>query len=740
MTLTGLRLSHAALAAAASLPVCACGVPGDAVTPDAGLLDTVVVAEPDPIRRYLDAPLPEMVGTFEAAVRLVERSDSARAAREWDRAAAALDSAVALLPTLEDWRPLLLAGIRSEAGDTAATRRLLDEVDSRTGLVERWGWSFLSRARMEAGDPAGARRAAEQRAETTTGEEAARAWLSVGRLALAGRDTARGRAALLRAVEEGAVPGERPTGPAVQASLSLSGLPGLSGEERYGLGRLLLDGGEWERGYELLRETVGRVEVSGAERDRSRFQMARALAALGRWADAETELRILSGRELPREMEAQVLLHLARAERERGRRDEARRTLLRLVGLHPDQPAAGEAFLLLADEAEDGGREEDARAYYRQAVEAGLKTAEVDRAALEFGTRAYLDGEYETAARVFDLHRDGHADPGGRQQATYWAALAHRRLGNRQEARDRFLAAFADDPISYYGQLAAEEVDVPVLPADLPPGPPSPEGLERELANALLRLRFHLEVPTPGSFLFEYDRLKRYFSRYEGGLYALAEAMVEDGWPMRGILLGREILREEGAWNLRLLRIIYPFPHRELISREAEARGVNPFFAAGMIRQESMFEAEAVSVADAIGLMQVLPSTGRTMARSLGMGSVSAEDLKEPGINVPLGMAYLADMIRRFDGRIPDILAAYNAGPSRIRRWREMPAYADRNVFVERIPFRETRSHVKVVELNTRIYTALYGCGEFEPCFGVSYRAYLAEHGGAAATAPRVAR
>lgn len=740
MTSIGLRLSHAVLAAAVSVPASACGPPGDAVIPDAGLLDTVLVAEPDPIRRYLAAPLPEMVGSFEAAVRLVERSDSAREARMWDRAAAALDSAVALLPTLGDWRPLLLAEVYAEAGDTARTRRLLDEVDPRTGLAERWGWSFVSHARMEAGDREGARRAAEQRAETTVGEEAARAWLRVGRLALAGGDTARGRAALARAVGDETGSGERPSAAAVQASLSLSGLAGLSGDERYRLGRLLLDGGEWERGHALLRETVGRVEISDAERDRSRFEMARALMALERWADAETELRILAGKELPREMAAQVLLDLARAERGRGRRDEARRTLLRLVGLHPDQPAAGDAFLLLADQAEAAGREEDAHTYYRQAVEAGLKTAEVDRAALQFGTRAYLAGEYETAAQVFDLHRDGHGGREGRQQSTYWAALAHRRLGNRQEARERFLAAFAEDPFSYYGQLAAEEVDVAVLPPDLPPGPTTPDGLERELANALLRLRFHLEVPTPDSFLFEYERLKRYFSRYEGGLYALAEAMVDDGWPMRGILLGREILREEGAWNLRLLRIIYPFPHRELIRAEAEARGVNPFFAAGMIRQESMFEAEAVSVAGAVGLMQVLPSTGRMTARSLGMGSVGAEDLKDPEVNVPLGMAYLADMIRRFDGRVPDILSAYNAGPSRIRRWRGMPAYAHREVFVERIPFRETRSHVKVVELNTRLYTALYGCGEFEPCFGLSYPAYLAEHGVGAAAAPRLAR
>ena len=97
-----------------------------------------------------------------------------------------------------------------------------------------------------------------------------------------------------------------------------------------------------------------------------------------------------------------------------------------------------------------------------------------------------------------------------------------------------------------------------------------------------------------------------------------------------------------------------------------------------------------------------------------------------PATNVRLGTAYLASMVQRFDGRAEDALSAYNAGPGRIRQWRGRPEYRDTHVFLEHIPFRETRNYVKVVQQNTRIYTALYGCGDFDPCLGLSYRAAVA--------------
>jgi soluble lytic murein transglycosylase len=235
----------------------------------------------------------------------------------------------------------------------------------------------------------------------------------------------------------------------------------------------------------------------------------------------------------------------------------------------------------------------------------------------------------------------------------------------------------------------------------------------------VLRLRVHRLVPTPGSFAFELDRLTRYFAALDGGLYEFAEGLVEGGFPLEAIVIGRGLRADEGEWNLRLLRIVHPFPHRETVLRLASERGLDPFFVAGVIRQESAFDARIQSPSGAVGLMQLMPPTAREVAGSLGI-SYSPDILTDPETNLRLGTTYLASMVRAF-GRAEDVLSAYNAGPGRMRGWRGDETYGDRDVFVEHIPIDETRNYVKAVQAYTRIYTTLYGCGDFDPCLGLSY-------------------
>src|SRR5690606_21978030 len=128
---------------------------------------------------------------------------------------------------------------------------------------------------------------------------------------------------------------------------------------------------------------------------------------------------------------------------------------------------------------------------------------------------------------------------------------------------------------------------------------------------------------------------------------------------------------------------------------EAAERGVDPFLAAGLIRQESMFNPRARSGAGALGLMQVMPKTGATLARALGVRNFKPEMLRQPDVNVHLGMRYLADQLKTWNGRIVPVLAAYNAGPTRVQRWRNFPEWGRDELFAERIPYDETRDYVK---------------------------------------------
>jgi soluble lytic murein transglycosylase len=193
-------------------------------------------------------------------------------------------------------------------------------------------------------------------------------------------------------------------------------------------------------------------------------------------------------------------------------------------------------------------------------------------------------------------------------------------------------------------------------------------------------------------------------------LLRLALELNERGLTREGINLGWDLQREGRSLDRHLLSAIYPFPYRELVLAEARERGVDPYLMAGLIRQESAFWVEARSRADARGLMQVLPTTGRELARRGGPRPFDPDEhLFRAEINIHLGTAFFADMRRRFGEDLSIILSAYNAGPTRALRWREYPEAGDLPRFVERIPFAETRGYVKAVLLNREVYAWLYG-------------------------------
>jgi soluble lytic murein transglycosylase len=191
-------------------------------------------------------------------------------------------------------------------------------------------------------------------------------------------------------------------------------------------------------------------------------------------------------------------------------------------------------------------------------------------------------------------------------------------------------------------------------------------------------------------------------------LYAVAEAMPTHEQPVAAALLGHELRQRLGRWDERLLRIAFPFRFRETVEREVRRQGLDPFMVAGLIRKESIFNPTAVSPAGAVGLMQVMPETGRGLARRAGIAAWDASRLEEPETNVRLGTLFLADQVRRYR-TLTEVFAAYNAGPGRVARWRAFPEYRDEDLFVERIPFEETRDYVKKVKLYAGVYEMLYG-------------------------------
>ncbi|HEY5060852.1 MAG TPA: lytic transglycosylase domain-containing protein, partial [Gemmatimonadaceae bacterium] len=178
------------------------------------------------------------------------------------------------------------------------------------------------------------------------------------------------------------------------------------------------------------------------------------------------------------------------------------------------------------------------------------------------------------------------------------------------------------------------------------------------------------------------------------------------GQPSRTTRLAQKLI-DGGQRDARAYRLLYPILDGSELTRDATAHGLDAALVAGLIRQESGFNARAVSVANARGLMQVLPAIGEEVARSLNYPVWYPALLLDADANLQLGTAHLAAYMKQY-GPLARVLAAYNAGGSRVARWVTKGGTNDPEVFVERIPFTETRDYVRVVQRNADMYRALY--------------------------------
>jgi soluble lytic murein transglycosylase len=157
-----------------------------------------------------------------------------------------------------------------------------------------------------------------------------------------------------------------------------------------------------------------------------------------------------------------------------------------------------------------------------------------------------------------------------------------------------------------------------------------------------------------------------------------------------------------------LVRMAFPIPRRADLFDEARIAGVDPLLAAAIIRQESGFDPQARSAADARGLMQVVPSVGAAFARTDGLKDWDVTLLYQPEINVHFGLTHLAGSLRR-SPYLVHALAAYNAGTRAADDWLSLPGVkGDPELFIERIQFAETRDYVKRILKNLATYRALY--------------------------------
>jgi soluble lytic murein transglycosylase len=583
---------------------------------------------------------------------------------------------------------LVRAGLLSlSAGSVSGARDRFRAAlaDAPSNAVAQRARLGLAQASLRAGDaPTGERSARAFIANARADEGLAEAWLSLGRALL--RQDRRDDAVAALATAWWAFPRDHATASRARTELlrTLGHLPEPPARARYERATRLADRSEAER------------ELSSALRAGLPSDLA---------ADAWYRIGLIR-RGSPEAVEAfrragpapRSRYWLGRALRAVDRGAEARSVWRQLADEAAGNPWAARGLLAIGLAAEASGDIADADRVFAEIGRMFPDTRSGDEARWRRGWIRYREGRYAEAETLFA--RAASERPSGFRAAAslFWAAKSREKRG--ADARPTLEQVARRYPLSYHGQLARERLGLPP-----PPRLPAPE--ERLLPadrfvsvyEELGALGFHREAAEEATARLEAGRsreLLRFVAIHRARAGDAAGSVSAAEAAMVGAMRGGAPA-DVGLWMLA-----YPRAHWEIVTREASRAGVDPLLVLAVMREESRFDPRVVSVAGAVGLMQLMPSTARGMDPT-----VTPDRLTDPETNIRLGTTYLALRLRDFGGDTVLALAAYNAGAGAARRFAQFRG-ADTDEFIERIPFSETRAYVKRVLESYGIYRWLY--------------------------------
>jgi soluble lytic murein transglycosylase len=426
---------------------------------------------------------------------------------------------------------------------------------------------------------------------------------------------------------------------------------------------------------------------------------AQVLVRIGRARDALAQLGTIEG-----PLAGQAAYQRARVLLASGTADATRAALRDVVDRFPNDTAAtSSALYLLADLVTDSGNDDQARSLFRLLSHKYPTSPRAADGWFQAALIALIQGNSNAAASEFDSLAARMPRSDEALAARYWSGRAWAAAGNRTLAQQRWRALIAQQPVSYYAVAAARRLEqAPWTPAAQSDSFPRLPAVDSAMARIALLERVGMDVEAR----FEYDALEDAASASPDRLIATAHAFAEHDQSSRAVRLAQKLI-DLGHRDARAYRLLFPVLDRDELSRDAKAHGLDPALVAAIIRQESNFNPRATSVAGARGLMQVLPSVGAEVSRSLRFPLWNSALLFDADANLQIGTAHLAAFVKQYDA-LPRILAAYNAGGSRTSRWSAKPGVDDPEVFAERIPFTETRDYVRLVQRNAAIYKVLY--------------------------------
>ncbi|MEX2145492.1 MAG: transglycosylase SLT domain-containing protein, partial [Candidatus Rokuibacteriota bacterium] len=494
-----------------------------------------------------------------------------------------------------------------------------------------------------------------------------------------------------------------------------------------------------DRAERLLRGGVPKIAAEEAERIVSEARdpgivlraldvVAEGARRLGQW-EAAARAKGLAVARAPAAQKPRLQLDQARLLVRAGQRDKAL-ALFRAVGATASEAEASEALYQQARTLDDLQRDVEAAAVYRSLAVRYPRREVAGAAMWRLGWLAYLRGDLKGAAQQWARLVEA---PGGRVYRTaaiYWRARATEQHAGAAPARRLYAQAVAEAPRGYYGMLAADRIkgetdgragvdDTDAPAAARPKAATSarlvlPEDPAAALAEDPGFVRVEL-LRRIGLIEHAWQELEDVVHRATGDtvrLYGFSSAYVRDERFHMALRIFRRhfaglAAADDPALPRAFWEMLYPLGWGEDIGEAARRAGLDPFLVAAVVREESSFHPRALSRAGARGLMQLMPATARPLAEVRGLPFRAGDLLDDPGANLEMGTAFLAGLIKDF-GDVRLALAAYNAGPGRMRQWWKARRTSDIEAFVEQIPYDETRQYVKRVMLSWREYTRIY--------------------------------
>ncbi|MGA1839974.1 MAG: tetratricopeptide repeat protein [bacterium] len=496
----------------------------------------------------------------------------------------------------------------------------------------------------------------------------------------------------------------------------------FSREEMLQKGEILFNKKQYEEAIKAYLEVVD-SKSDPPERCDALYNLARCYKRIGKRDLAIDRLKEVIKFSNKSECASRSRLLLARYLWNEHRNKEAYKQLEFLRKNNPKWGKNDEVVYIMGRMAEGEGRLIDSIKYYNEVLNSKQKSSISETVIWRIGWVYYIGGFYKEAISHFEKYLPGIKNSTFQHRLLYWKARAEEKKGDKQSAIKTYKSILKEPYWSFYSGLTEIWLgyqddpnrednnnsnnifkDEAIFP-DL-------NEKEKVIVTRLLELWLNgLKEECTNEITHKVYSKERYSPEL---LFYLSSIAHMNGAHELGIRIGircfnRTDQSDEVSFHKAEDLLLYPLGFLSIVEEKAKQYSIDPILVLSVIRQESLFDPDALSRSSAYGLMQIIPSTGNVIAKELGIDlSSDLNILFDPDTNLTFGCFFLKRLLDKFEQNIVYALASYNAGPEAVLSWQNRFGYLEIDEFIENIPYSETRDYVKRILKNYWIYRRIY--------------------------------